>query len=805
MSKIVQVMVNIPTKTITKPFSYSLPEQLGYVVAGWRVLVPFGNRKLEGFVIGMEDGPIEGLKEVIEVLDDHPWFDKNMFQTAHWISGYYLCSLAEALRLFIPGKTGIKTFVEYRAGSDNNYDYVASLLAKKSEHYLALFKYIADYGPLSIQQILRKFSTDNTKELSYLVSKNIIIKEYRANKQGRAKYETIFSLGMPHEEAQKFIQKSGKAAQQRIVAALLCKSELTGDDLKELKISPDTIKRAVASGLIVAEKKRVIRDSYACIDVKNANIDLNDLQKNVLAKILPFTQKRQYQSFLLRGITGSGKTQVYLETVAQIRRLGRQAIVLVPEIALTSQIVARFKARFGNDVVVMHSKLTLNERNDAIVRLKTGQAGIVIGARSAIFAPIDDLGAIIIDEEHEFTYKQEESPRYHAREVAFRRAELANAVVVLGSATPSIETYFGAIQGKHTLLEMLDRVDGAKLPTIDLVDMREELRIGRRNVISLPLQNLIRGTIERGEQVIILLNRRGHSTFVMCRECGHVMCCEQCAVSLVYHKSGMLRCHYCQSSASSPDVCPCCSSRYIRYFGTGTQKLEEELLKIYPDARIIRMDQDTTGGKLSHDRILEAFSRGEYDILLGTQMVAKGHDIKNVTAVGIITADSILNLPDFRAAERAFSLITQAAGRAGRGDIGGRAIIQTYSPEHYAIEEGAKQSYIGFYEKEISFRKALFYPPFSKILKITVTATNETDVHRKAESVTSEIRSALKGEDNLQILGPFVAPIAKINNIFRMNILIKALGTDNIKKQLISLELHTRADISIDIDPLNVM
>lgn len=799
-------MINLPVKTINKAFSYLLPPELQFIRAGWRVLVPFGSRKVEGFVVSTDSGNGDGLKYIIEALDDLPWFDDNMLQTAKWISDYYLCSLAEAMRLFIPGKTGLKTSLAYQLCPDLSCKEIKAALAGKSDQYLAACEYLARHGPASLPQLAKQLTDDCLKTLNYLVNKKVVVKKYSTAKQDKPKYETFIKLAITPPEAEQLLEVSGhRPARQRLLTALLANGVLAKADLKLLNISQDTVKRSLAGGLIVAEQKRLLRNSYAGLANEAGAIRLNQQQQQALQQILPAVGDRHYRSFLLHGITGSGKTQVYLEVVAAVREKRRQAIVLVPEIALTSQIVARFQARFNDDVVVLHSKLSIDERNDAIWRLRTGQAGIVIGARSAVFAPLDDLGAVIIDEEHEFTYKQEETPRYHAREVALKRAELAEAVVLMGSATPSVESYYQAARHTHRLLELPDRADGASLPEVELVDMREELRRGRRSVISLALRNLINAVIARGEQVIILLNRRGYSTFVMCRECGHVMSCSNCAVSLVYHKSGRLRCHYCQTSVTPPDVCPVCSSRYIRYFGTGTQRLEDEMAKIFPTARMIRMDQDTTGGKLGHDRILQAFIQGNYDILLGTQMVAKGHDIKNVTAVGIITADSILNLPDFRAAERTFALITQAAGRAGRGAVSGKVVIQTYNPEHYAIETGGRQAYADFYEQELSLRQSLFYPPFSKITKLTVTAPEEGGVHRKAADIAAALTSALAGSDSTKILGPFVAPIARISNTFRMHILIKSVDNATVRLQLSLLKVHLRADVSIDVDPVNVM
>lgn len=805
MQQVAQVLINIPARSMNKAFSYIVPEHLEYVTSGWRVLVPFGSRNVEGFVIEVGPGDGPGLKSIINVLEDEPWFDANMMQTAKWLSSYYLCNIADVMRLFIPGKSGIRHTVRFAACKETLPADAERMLENKPADFSKLFSYLAQHGPLSQGQLVKTFP-NAPKVLRYLLQKSLIERTDSVQKKGAPKFCTQYMLAVSQDEALAYRKTLGKRpAQQHLVTVLLEKGPLESNKLKHLKISRDTINRLIASGIVTCAKKQILRDSYVGSFDRPENITLNEQQQVNLERVLQYLTAEQYKSFLLHGITGSGKTQLYIEAVAAARKSGRQAIVLVPEIALTGQIVSRFKASFATDVVVMHSKLSVSERNDAVQRLRSGQAGIVIGARSAVFAPLENIGIIVIDEEHEFTYKQEETPRYHTRQVAFVRAQLSNAVVLLGSATPAIETYYEALQGTHELLEMLDRVDGAQLPAVEVVDMRSELKAGRRSVVSLPLQQLIYGTVQRGEQAIILLNRRGYSTFVLCRECGHIIRCRHCAVSLVYHKSGELRCHYCQSTEAAPDTCPSCNSRYIRYFGTGTQRLEEELTSLFPGIRIARMDQDTTGGKMDHDRILRSFSQGQYDILLGTQMVAKGHDIKNVTAVGIITADSALNLPDFRAAERTFALLTQAAGRAGRGALQGSVVIQTYNPDHYAIQAAAQHDYAGFYNSEIIFRQELFYPPFSNLIKLTVLGDSEQTVHRKANDLFAQLKVIRTDNKTTEIIGPFAAPIAKVNDVFRMNILIKTGIIEEIKKQLSGLNLQVRSDIIIDIEPISVM
>lgn len=801
-----QIIVNIPARSIDKPFSYIIPTHLSMINVGWRVLVPFGNRKVEGFVISLSDENIEGLKSILDVLDDHSWFDDNMLKTATWISKYYLCSLAEAMRLFIPGHTGIKTQKIYQAPAEPNFESAAALLENKPEEYRTTLTYIYENGPVTHTD-LTKLAVNQDVIIKFFLQHKLIIHADTVSKRGKANTTTIVNLAVSKEVAaqtEQLLPKS-KSAQRRLLQALLQDGELTLAQLRHLNITPTTIKRLVAQGLIASRNVPVIRNSYNRTQLKPAKVTLTQPQQQALNLILPVIKAGIHQSFLIHGVTGSGKTLVYIKAVAETRRMNRQAIVLVPEIALTSQLVSRFQAEFGNDVVVIHSKLSVGERFDAWRRLKSGQAGIVIGARSALFAPADDLGIVIIDEEHEFTYKQDESPRYHARQVALIRSRLAGAALILGSATPAIETYYKALNGDHKLISMNKRVDNVPMPSVTVVDMRQELAKGRRSVISLPMQEMLAETLAKKEQAIILLNRRGYSTFVLCRECGHVLKCSHCDISLVYHTPGnSLRCHYCQERHIVPDTCPNCGSRYIRYFGTGTQKVEEALTALFPKAKIVRMDQDTTSRKMAHDKILSAFAAGTYDILLGTQMVAKGHDISNVTAVGIISADTALNLPDFRAAERTFALLTQAAGRAGRGTKPGRVVMQTYNPEHYAITAGAKHNYQAFYESEITFRHQLNYPPFTSLIKITVQAGDEIIVHRNANQIASELGQSLVGLA-ATIIGPFPASVNKIKDIFRVNILIKTDDMSAVTEILTALKIASRKDIIIDVNPINVL
>ena len=482
-------------------------------------------------------------------------------------------------------------------------------------------------------------------------------------------------------------------------------------------------------------------------------------------------------------------------------------LVLVPEIALTAQIVRRFQASFRNEVAVVHSKLSQNERGDVWYKMLTGEANVLIGVRSAVFAPFKDLGLVIIDEEQENSYKQEERPAYHAREVARCRCQHSGAVLLMGSATPSLETYYRASSGSIGYLKLTERPGGSLLPEVQVVDMREELAQKNFSVISRKLRREIIASVHAGQQAIVLLNRRGFSTFVMCRDCGETLTCPHCAVSLVYHADEQLmRCHYCGNTYPVPQVCPACGSRRIRFFGSGTQKAEMEISQM-PDVTVLRMDQDSTAAKLAHEEIIRKFAAKEANVLLGTQMVAKGHDISNVTLVGILAADSTLNLPDFRASERGFALLTQAAGRAGRGDKPGRVVLQTYDPENQIIALAAKQDYETFAQQELERRREVMYPPFSEILKLTMVDKDEEKAWKLADAVAAFLREHYQAEqwERTEILGPFPSGVAKVRDLYRINIVIKSQAMEKVKACLWSSEYKIMRNIYFDVDPITAM
>lgn len=791
MNKVAKIFINMPIKTIAKGYSYIVPDQFSYLDIGWRVCVPFGHQYLEGFVVEIAFVEnCDGLKEVVAVIDKSAWFNQEMMDTAKWIASYYLCSLGESMRLFIPGKKSISVDLFYEAIA----------LEENGINCCCIYKYLQANGPLNMNCLKKYFPTyDMEKVLERLLSEGKIKKVYKVRSRVKEKFEKFVMINEFCDKDPSIYLKN-KPAQLRLVNLMLTKRKLPRKTLMEF--SSSVIHALEKDGFIHVVNERVLRDSYKDYHFQMVKKSLNPSQENAIEQVTAKIYEKKHDTFLLYGVTGSGKTEVYINIVEKIRKLDKQAIILVPEIALASQMIQRFKENFSNDIVVMHSKLSIEERNDAIERLHNKEVGIVIGARSAVFVPLDDLGVIIIDEEHEVSYKQEERPYYHTREVAKMRTFYSNAILLLGSATPSLESYYKAQCSEYKLLSLPKRANNSNLPSVHIVDMRNELAKGKRSILSDDLYALIKKTLENKEQIIILLNRRGHSTFVLCRECGHIIKCNHCDVPMVYHFSGILRCHYCDSVKTVPQECPHCYSRYIKYFGTGTQKLEEELCRLFPNASVLRMDRDTTTKKMAYEKILDDFRKEKYQILLGTQMVAKGHDFKNVTAVAILSIDSTINIPDFRAAERGFQLLTQASGRAGRHGNQGNVIVQTYNPCHYAITHAKEHDFISFYHEEMNFRKILNYPPYNQLLKIIIFDMVEEILIKKAEILARKLHLMMKSV-KCNIIGPFSANVVKVKDIYKMNILIKSREMGKIKQLLCENELDKRKDITIDVDPMN--
>lgn len=579
------------------------------------------------------------------------------------------------------------------------------------------------------------------------------------------------------------------------------KSELINNN----SISQYKLNSLIEKGLLAVEEETVFRYNSRTYNVDSEK-ELTLEQKKVLYEYNNSNNKL----FLLKGVTGSGKTEVYMRMVEEAIKRNKSAIVLVPEISLTPQMIERFKGRFGRDVALFHSKLSDGERFDEWFRVKEGKAKLVVGARSAIFLPVKDLGLIIIDEEHENTYKSDQNPKYQTKEVAEFLSEQKGCKVVLGSATPTIETYYRSLVGELDLLELNSRVDNKDMPPMKIVDMRNELRSGNMSLFSRELFADIQDKLSKGEQIILFLNRRGFSTFVSCRSCGYVFKCEECDISMTYHRNGLLVCHYCGKSKRTPQKCPKCDSKYVKFFGAGTQRVEEEVKKYFKDVKVLRMDVDTTRSKDAYENIYNTFKEGKADILIGTQMISKGLDFKNVTLVGVLAADMSINLPDYRAAERTFQIITQVAGRAGRGEKQGKVIIQTYNPDHYSLEYAINYDYEGFYEKEFTVRALMKYPPFGKILLINGISKKEDLLKNFMHKISNVIKPVVEKEIDVDILGPIPCLIAKVKENYRWQIVIKGEFNSEFAKKIKELlydeskNVYNDIRISMDINPNNL-
>ena len=612
-------------------------------------------------------------------------------------------------------------------------------------------------------------------------------------------------------------------AKARLFRALIDADEGTSLEYSfvtgKLSVSAATIRTLEQSGFIEVITQTGYRNPVEHMSVDTYDKVLNAAQQSVVDAIEGDIAAGLRNTYLIKGVTGSGKTEVYMELIAHCIQSGRQAIVLIPEIALTYQTVMRFFSRFGNRVSIINSRLSNGERYDQFERAKNGDIDIMIGPRSALFTPFSNLGLIIIDEEHENSYKSESVPRYHAREVAIEYARMSDAIVVLGSATPSVDSYYKAKTGVYRLLELDTRVDDRPLPKCEIVDLRQELREGNRSILSTRLQELMEERLQNGQQTMLFLNRRGKSAFMSCRACGFVVKCPHCDVSLSEHSGGVMVCHYCGYRQPVPKVCPSCGSKYISGFKAGTQKIEAMVAKRFPQARILRMDYDTTRAKDSYEKILQAFSNHEADILIGTQMIVKGHDFSNVTLVGVLAADMSLHVNDFHAAERTFALLTQAAGRAGRGKLPGNVVIQTYDPDHYAIQTAKEQDYEAFYDKEIEYRRLMNYPPVWNMLLIHVTSPDESEcgsmaqrVHDTAAQMISHIEKSQSADDRhqIQLIGPADATIAKVNDIYRKVIYMKTSDyaalisvKDGIEQAMKADTAMKNANISFDFNPMS--
>ncbi|MFC2401493.1 MAG: primosomal protein N' [Streptococcus sobrinus] len=767
MGKIAKVIVDVPLMQTDKPFSYQIPAGLlGGISLGSRVHVPFGkgNRLLQGFVVGLEEAEVDGLKAIAALLDFEPVLNEEQLQLADQMRHTVFSYKISILKSMIPSLL------------NSNYDRILEVgegLSDKDREEIFAGQAQLSYVSLDEKQQAKvaKLVRSGQIKASYVAQdkKNLkTVKYYEVKPKILAKLE-ISKRAKKRQELKDYLLTNPKRA-------LLA-------DLHKL-YSRDQVKFLVQAGALEIEEVPVNRSQDYFDKVQKTDfLKLNQEQAQAVQTIVADIGQPN-KPYLLEGITGSGKTEVYLHIIDQVLKLGKTAIVLVPEISLTPQMTNRFISRFGEQVAIMHSGLSDGEKYDEWRKIKSGKAKVVVGARSAIFAPLENIGAIIIDEEHEATYKQESNPRYHARDVALLRAQHHQAVLVMGSATPSIESRARASRDVYHFIHLTQRANPqAKIPRVEIVDFRDYL--GQQAVSNFTplLLDKIKDRLEKREQTVLMLNRRGFSSFIMCRECGYVDDCPNCDISLTLHMdTKTMNCHYCGFQKAIPRTCPNCGSRSIRYYGTGTQKAYDELQEVLPQARVLRMDVDTTRKKGAHEKILQEFGQGQADILLGTQMIAKGLDFPNVTLVGVLNADTSLNLPDFRSAERTFQLLTQVAGRAGRAEKEGQVIIQTYNPKNYAIQLAKEQDYEAFYTYEMKVRHQLAYPPYYYTVGLTLSHKNEEVLVQKS----FEVLNLLKGQlsDQVKILGPTPKPIARTHNLYHYQIIIKYRFEDKLEDVL---------------------
>ncbi|WP_339831376.1 primosomal protein N' [Paenibacillus sp. FSL R7-0272] len=848
--EIAKVIVDVPVKQTDRPFDYLVPDSMKeWIEVGSRVGVPFGHRTVQGFVVDLVPRTGEEsfkLKPIQELLDIVPPLSKDLVELAEWMSERYASNRILSLQVMVPtalkGKAeryiSLGDALDGHVGGESSNEDVLFMWGEESTTEKVkqdIIRFVKSRGQVPLQQLSRKYP-NHAALIKKLLLGGVLLESQaikdKLNKKTMKSVNLAVDIAVAEEALSSFPSKAQR--QKEILSFLLEMKDLLPMPLKEvlstLQVSAATIKGLEEKGLVVTEDVEVFRDPYQGRRFKPTEpLKLTDEQQGVYSSINGRLQEQRHGVFLLHGVTGSGKTEVYLQTIQQCINQNRQAIVLVPEIALTPQMVERFKGRFGDQVAVMHSRLSGGERYDEWRKIREGQVKVAIGARSAVFAPFSRLGLIIMDEEHETSYKQEETPKYHARDVAVKRAQQHQAVVVLGSATPSLESYYAARSQSNDdfaplLLEMPTRALGNNLPAVRIIDMREELKDGNRSMFSRALHKGLEERLERGEQTVLLLNRRGYSTFVMCRSCGYVAGCPECDISLTYHqRSNNLRCHYCGYAEAAPETCPDCGSEHIRYFGTGTQRVEEELAKLFPGIRVIRMDVDTTTEKGAHEKLLKQFREKKADVLLGTQMVAKGLDFPDVTLVGVITADSALNLPDFRAAEKTFQLLTQVAGRAGRHQLPGEVFVQSYTPEHYSIGHASQHDYVSFVKEELLHRRNLQYPPYCRLILVTFSHEQLPVLIRLAENYTRLLKEKANADgwlgsldrfsnEAFDVLGPVASPIPRIKNRYRFQCMIKWRGDVDAIGLALATARHMDDDvqaqkllISLDVDPQMLM
>jgi len=811
MPQFCDVAVPVP---LDATFTYRIPENSPEPVIGGRVIVPFREKRLCGLVTELHDRePKFTTRRLSQVLDSTPALTPELMQLGRWIAQYYIAPVGEVFRTMLPLSAEFRRVLGYRV-TDKGIDALhaastsgSSLRSRQEpEHQMleyAVLNRLAD-GEIVREATVRSTSGASRAVLQTLVRKKWIAREDLSDVRDASRTVQIATL--------KQVEGKLNANQQTIVDYLRDQENNRApvEALRELSVPRTTLQTLVRRGVIELSAEAA---GFHMSGLKPRKLEFlfTPAQKSALETIITSVDEHKFLPMLLHGVTGSGKTAVYLSAMQSVLAKGRSAILLVPEIGLTPAMAADLHQIFGDEVAILHSALSDDERAEQWKRIRSGESHIVVGTRSAVFAPVSDLALIVVDEEHDHSYKQEEMPRYHARDVAVMRAKMCNAAVVLGSATPSLETYHNGLRGKYRLLELPERIEKRPLPEVEVLDMREEFhRTKKDEVLSRKLMEEIGERLSRHEQVMVLLNRRGYSAFVLCRECGESVHCKNCAISMTYHKrEHRLVCHYCGYTRPAPKTCPKCGSEFVQYLGTGSEKLEHLLHGLFPQARISRLDRDTVRGRDDFERMLSALHAGEIDLLVGTQMIAKGHDVANVTLVGVVASDAALSFPDFRAAERTFQLLTQVAGRAGRGDAPGKVVLQTFFPDHYAIQFAAAHDYRGFYEKEIRFRSWMHYPPFSAVSNVLVRSPKLEEALAWSGVLGKWFASTrLEG---VRVMGPAAAAIVRLKTEYRYHFLLKSASRERINNVLRAMLEHAdtqkipRNHVVVDVDALSLI
>jgi len=801
-------------------FTYRVPTEAAPVVGG-RVLVPFRQQRLTGIVVELHDRePSVKIKSILNVLDLSPVLDEQLLRLGRWIADYYLAPIGEVFRTMLPLNAEFKRAIAYRISKEGHLAlHMAGTKGSSARSrrtpeeqdaeirvldYLAAQEIVPGEAVAVPEQTLRASIRASKTILSGMVRKKWILREDISDVRDASRTVRIALL--------KSAEGKLNDNQRKIVETLAASGgRVPVETLQALDVPHSTLGTLVKRGMVEIIEEVAVFAVSRSKPRPSVEFDFNAAQKNALANMREAVEKKTFSGILLHGVTGSGKTAVYLAGMRAVLEAGRSAILLVPEIGLTPAVAADLHQIFGDEVAILHSALSDKERAQQWHRIKNGEARMVVGTRSAVFAPVADLALIIVDEEHDSSYKQEETPRYHARDIAVVRAKMANAVVVLGSATPSLESYFNAKKNKYALVELPDRVEQRPLPEVEIIDMRQEFQeTGHEQVISRKLAAEIKERLERKEQVMVLLNRRGYSPVVLCRACGKTLQCRNCAISMTHHKrEHKMVCHYCGFVAPVPKACAECGSEYVYFLGTGSEKLEEILHGMFPQARIARLDRDTVRGHEDFERTLNALSEGELDLLVGTQMIAKGHDIHGVTLVGVVGADSALGLPDFRAAERTFQLLTQVAGRTGRGNSPGKVVLQTYFQDHYAVQYAARHDFIGFYEKELRFRSWMHYPPYSALANVLIRSDKLDDALQWSGTLGKWFDQVR--HEGVRVLGPAAAPITRLKRDYRYHFVLKSPSREKLNATLRSMLAYAasqkipRTQVIVDVDALWLM